>query len=536
MYKLLVVDDEAWVRERIITTIDWKEMNVEIVGEASDGEEALESAIRLAPQIVITDIRMPGIDGLEFIKRLKEAKLKTKAIIISGYNDFDYARKALKLGAFDYILKPVEDDNLISVVKNCIAEIDSEEKKEVWFKDASKQIEKSQPLMKEKFLISLINRNYISESDVRKELLYFNIHNKGLLHICFLVNIEVSPRITDNKWDDHLYYFVICNIVNDFAGKIGKCESFLLYTGEVVCIISSVSDEEVVNRQVMSISNGIRKITKKILGSEITIGIGRTCKDLFDISDSFMEAKQALQYKAYFGRDRIYNIKSIDTEYRSCNYKSYDLEILLNNIKMNKREEALSSLEEIIKISHKTDKELSPMDLKLIYVDVFNSVFKIILELNAASDDFTEFSYTFLERLNKLGTPEEAQICLSELVIKCIDRINKSGTNKKRKIVEKALEYINYQYKEPISLNDIADKLYLNASYFCKIFREETGESFTKFLMKLRVDKAIELMNDPTLKIYEIANLVGYEDVQYFTRIFKTISGVSPVQYREKIK
>jgi two-component system response regulator YesN len=255
---MLVADDELWIRERIINSINWAEIGVTITGQASDGEEALALFNKLKPDIIITDIRMPVISGLEFISALKESGINSKVIIISGYSEFEYAQKALKLGVFDYVLKPVENGELMEVVKKCIQRIEAD-----------------------------------------------------------------------------------------------------AYTNKI-----------------------------------------------------FEEAK---------------------------------------------------------------------------------------------------LRQTITEHLENLSD------------------------NRKRNIIEKAISFITANYHRPIGLSDVAGHVMLNAAYFSKLFKDSTGETFVNYLTQYRINMATELMRDPSLKVYEIASRVGYENTQYFTKVFKSVKGISPNVYKEKL-
>ncbi len=537
MVKMLIADDEAWIRERLRDTIDWNGMGVQVVGEACDGEEALAMCKSLCPDIIITDIRMPCIDGLEFIQRLRDSHDPVKVVIISGYSDFDYAQKAIKLGAYDYILKPVEDDDLLSVVKRCLEEIKEEESKNILIKRANEQMKESMPLLEEKFFLNLVNGFFRSEEDIHKELDFFGKRYRGLISACFIVQLdEVEVIQMSKEWNIHLLQFVARNIAEGFIQKLGNGESFFSQNGEVICLLFSKNEEKVLTRQIMSISNGIRKMFKSVTGHSTTIGIGRPCGSVMEIPDSYREAKEALQYKAYLGKDRIYDIGSIQIQHKPNYYKLYDMEILLNHVKMGNERNAVSVLNEMIQGIFKDKKDVSPIDLKFIFIDILNSVFKAVLETNSTIDDFSGFSLKFFEQLNKLQTIEEIHPWLTDTIVRIIDLLEKNKNSKRRKIIDKAVEYIDNHYKEPLTLNIVADRLFLNSSYFCKIFKDETGESFTKYLINLRIQKAKELMADPTVKIYEVAEMVGYDDVQYFSKIFKGIQGITPMQYREKIK
>ena len=262
MYSMFVADDELWIRERIISSIDWKKIGVAVTGEASDGEEALALCRKLKPDIIITDIRMPGINGLDLINTINEEKINSRLIIISGYSDFKYAQQAIKLGVVDYILKPVENDELVRIVKKCIRLIEAE----------------------------TYTNSLIEQAESRK------------------------------------------------------------------------------------------KTTEKLA-----------------------------------------------------------------------------------------------------------------------------------------------------------DYISGSGSMHKRNTIEKAIDFINGNYNRPITLDDVSEEVMLNPSYFSKLFRESVGTSFSRYITRLRIDKAKELMNDPTRRIKEIAGMVGYEDVRYFIKVFKSLTGLSPNVYKERL-
>jgi two-component system, response regulator YesN len=537
MYRLLIVDDEDWIRERLRDTIDWSGLGIEVCGEARDGEEALDITARLLPDIVITDIRMPGIDGLEYIRRLREGNNRTKVIIISGYSDFEYARMAIKLGAFDYLLKPVEDEEIIGIISKCLEEISSEKKKDVIVETARKQMLENLPLLKKEFLLKLADGAFDNDDAIFREMDYLKLSWHGCNKICFIIELDenVSKKTCEN-WDRHLLKFVVSNIARDFVMKLGGGEIFHTESDRVVCLAFSNVDEKVLTRQVLSVSNGIRKVVRKVTGFSSTIGVGRVCSTLSGITMSFREAVEALQYKSYLGSDRIYDIRGIEMQRKVDFYKAADLEILLNNIKMGDVRNSLDVLDNMFAGLHDGREELCPLDLKLLYMDIMNPVLKLVSDANTAVEDFSNLSIKFMEQLSRLQTVNDFHTWLSDMVIRIIDLLGKHRNSKKRKVIEAAVEYVNRHYTEPITLNNIADRFFLNASYFCKIFKEEVGESFTKYFINLRIQKAKELLKDPTRKIYEIAGMVGYEDVQYFTRIFKATTGVSPVQYREKIK
>jgi len=275
---------------------------------------------------------------------------------------------------------------------------------------------------------------------------------------------------------------------------------------------------------------------KKVTEYSVTIGIGGFYNLLSSLHISYKEAKQALGQKAYIGINKIYNYKAIDLKPRPNFYKLMDIDILINHIRMGNKESAQIALNNILQDAMKNVEIIYPIDLKLIYIDLMNSIFKSILDANTIENNFSDISMNFFEYLNKIDSLDSLYNYLSTSTVSIMDSIKNNKNIRRRKIVEKAIDYIIEHYREPLTLNNVADKLYLNPSYFCKIFKDETGEPFTKYLINFRLQKAMKLMEDPTKKIYEIAELVGYENIQYFNKIFKSMQGVSPLQYREKVK
>ena len=536
MYKLLIADDEAWIRERLSQAIDWAGIGAEVAGEACDGEEALEKCLTLQPEIILTDIRMPCINGLELIEKLKEQDFAGKIIIISGYDDFQYAQQAVKLGAHDYILKPVDDEELLHTVKTAIEKIEQEKKREETLSSLQQQLEEQLPRLRERFVRSLLSGYFSSRERAERELDYFHIANENLSHICFVIQIEAPAVQADNPETSHLIQFAICNITRDFIERLGTGYVLISQQDQIVGVVSSPKSREGLFRQALSISYGIRNMVKRVLDQTITIGVGNPCGDLLDISLSFKQARQALINRNYFGNGGIYTSETTRDTDKPVACRNYDMDILCGFIKAGQEEEAQKALGAMLDKVVAENVQIRPVDIRSLYINVIFSAMKAASEYKEIEERFSTMDVGFFRELDRLNTMEELRHALSGAVKEITGCIEAARCGNKRRIVEMALAFIEAHYSEPISLSDVAEAVYLNPSYFCKIFKNETGESFTKSLMKFRINKAIELLHDPRLKIYEIAEMVGYSDVQYFTKIFKSVAGVVPTYYRDKVK
>lgn len=530
MYKLLIADDEAWIRERIVNTIDWSKVGAKVIGEACDGKEALEKVESLIPDIIITDIRMPCISGLEFIQELKQRGLNTEIIIISGYSDFDYAQKAVKFGVRDYLLKPVDDEELLRVVGKSIENLRKMKQVNTVLKDLEKKLAKNKPVLKERFYFELIN-GYINESTVESNLEYFEIQNNEKNYICFLVQLDQD---VDAGKDAYLIQMGIKNVMQEFSSLLGDSQVISLQYGETVSVISSDMQKSELEKQVEIMAHRVKNVVFKLFQKSVTIGIGSALKDIMKISASFFESRHALMYKSYLGNNSIYTIQNNNQVLRDTSKHRYSIDQITNAVNNVKCSEAFRLLDKLIKDVEAN--AIRPIDLKVMYVDIVFSIIKSSFEYNNINQGIPMFDIEFFNQINEIYNIDDFTCFLKEKIKLLIDYLDKSRHGSKRKVVQMALEFIKENYNKQITLTHIAEFVLLNPSYFCKIFKSEMGISFTKYLMNYRMEKAVELMEDPTLKIYEIAEQVGYNDVQYFTKIFKSVKGVAPTQYRDKVR
>lgn len=397
MYKLIIADDEARIRKGLRNSINWSELNIEIAGEAEDGEIALKLAKEKIPNIMLVDICMPFVNGLELIKQIKDITENCIIIIITGFDEFEYIHEALKLKVFDYILKPVNKDNLKDTVLKAVNELNKMEEKKNYLEWANKQVDDNFNALKASFFNKWLNENLEYEHIV-KELSFFNINlgkNIGMIAIRIIerLNLEVYA----SGWDKELLNFAIINIACELLVKNESIVSFI--------------DED----------NNI---------------------------------------------------------------------IIINNIE---------NIEEWLKISSAIGEKVH----SYIHYTVAIEQKKILNGILGVKNAYKDIIYD----------------------------INKKGNYKP--VVLLAIKYIDTNYSlNHLSLDSVAEKLNLSPSYLSKLLKQEAGLSFIDYLTSVRIKRAIDIMSDPTVKIYQIAELVGYNNQHYFCKAFKKIMGFSPTEYR----
>lgn len=397
MYKLIIADDEARIRRGLRNSMNWNELNIEIIGEAEDGEIALNLAKEKMPNIMLVDICMPFVNGLDLIKQLKDIIENCIIIIITGFDEFEYIHEALKLKVFDYILKPVNRDNLKETILKAVNELNKIEEKKNYLQWASRHLDDNLSALKASFLSKWLNGN-LQHEDVVKELSFFNINlGKNIGMIAIKVIERLNLDVYSNGWDKELTNFAIINIAGDL---LGNPESIISFVDEdnIIIIISNIKNIEVWFKK----------------GSEIA-----------DKVNSYIHHNVSIEQKK-----------------------------ILNDI----------------------------LGVESAYKDIIHDI------------------------------------------------------NKKRNykpVVQLALKYIDRNYfLNHLNLDSVSENLNLSSSYLSKLLKQETGLSFIDYLTSVRIKRAIDIMSDPTVKIYQIAELVGYNNQHYFCKAFKKITGFSPKEYR----
>ena len=397
MWKLVVADDEPKIRRGIENMLDWHGLNIEIVGEAEDGEIALEVIKEKEPHIILLDINMPFLNGLSLLQKLKDINNKSIVIIISGYDDFSYAQRALQFDVFDYILKPVNKKSMEEIITKAIYKLNEIEKENNYLEWMNKQLNENMYVLKKTFFSEWLN-NKLRDEEVLEEMKFFNINFGNNIGIIVVKLVDKSNiEIINKKWNTELLKFAIANLLND---KFQESDTKFIFDDDKKNII-------LVNK----IDDMFEWIT---LGNELKVEISK---------------------------------------YLKCN-------VIIEQANISNG---------ILKIK--------------------DAYLKIISRVN---------------EINKYSP-------MTLLIIKYIEE--------------------NY-YLNDININDISEKLEVTSSYLSKLLKKETGVSFIDYLTNMRMKKAMYIMEDPTIKIYDVAELVGYSNQHYFCRAFKRVVGFSPTEYK----
>lgn len=535
MYTLIVVDDEKWVRHGLSTTIDWEAGGIKLLGEAEDGEAACRMIDMNAPDIIITDIRMPGMDGLALLEYIRERRLHCKVIMISGYSDFSYAQKALRFGAHDYVLKPIEETNLLQIVGRCIDDLEKERRKESEFKKMSGYIRESLPLARQRYLeMSLTGQSVTAQSQLHMKWKALNIGLDSERVGVFAVRLHSwGPRRSEE--DRSLIVYSIGNMAEEIGLGWVSCPLDPNQDADLAVLYSSpllAGDMEMDRRNYKFKLEKLIHAVHHYLGIQISIGISRE-RNWAALTQSFNESLHACAFAFFDGCGTTYDAvelpKMSDKPLLYPGPKnSWDTR-LFHAMKLGDETMLKQLLDELDSHIISSRELYSPLHL---YRGLAALLDRVVCHWEI-SCPLPETDHAFINRKKitfSASNFSHLNDYLLSIFIELIKDYRAAGS--KKRIIELALDYIQDHFTEALKMNEVAEHLFINPSYFSKIFHEEMGETFSKYVSGLRVSVARRLLKQSTLKVYEVAHQVGYSDFRHFVKVFKDTEGITPEKYR----
>ncbi len=534
MFKIVVVDDELWFRLGIKGTIQWSKYDIEIVGEAGDGEEALEVIEREQPDIVFADVRMPVMDGLELASIISKRYPDIKVVIVSGYEEFEYARKALSVGVTHYLTKPVEANLLVEVVYKVIEQIRQERQDKEKRIRIEEQLKESLPLLKEKFLNSLVNEKIKDMSVVNDKLEFLQLNLPLHQFMVFVIDVEYKEGMISTNYEKNrqMIKLMVLNSINETLQE----EDALVFNGYSEFLIGIASynatmDTMFINMRISKLLARLKIQLQKKLNISVTIGVSRVNTGLEKVHIAYKEAAEAIKHKLFAGSDQIFfyqdiNINNLD----QTQYVFSGKEELIDAIRLCDG----NTIKQIFEKNHDALIKLTNLDIDYVqqlYFPVLGDVINILYDIGEVPANV--FKGNPFKKLMQLTTLYEINNLLINISLGTVEAIIGIRNKKSINTIQNVMDYIYNNYNKDISLNSAAQHVGLSPAYLSRLFRKETEKSFIEYLMRVRVEKAKILLKKTDKKTYEIAKEVGYNDIRYFTKMFKTLEGITPVQYRE---
>lgn len=524
MISLLIADDEGFVRNGLIRNLDWQSLGVDLVEQAVDGAAAYEKASELKPDILLTDVRMPRMDGIELATKLREALPNCKVIFMSGYSDKEYLKSALHLKAVSYIEKPINLKEISKVISEAVSMCSEEKEKQVLDLKKDLTLKESLDMLKVNFPIEII-QTHTDNALMEK---WLNISNIQVTPSTRFAALILNLGVRD--WD---------SLSPKGIGKTSLQEQIhsLFLTGGITTF-SSFKDA---NTMILIVIDHIKHLNDNILSDlsaqiisglkdkcPVFIGIGTIVETLQKISVSYQSAVIASQQLFFTGYGR-YSRPEINPSL------TFELkESIINDFKellvSRNNDKALEYLKELTRSIRPNTNTLIP-NIKSLY-------FKILLVLlNHAARQKIVFSASssesvLWETLSEFTTLDEVESFVLNFVMAYFSEITMlEGISR---CISDIYEIIENNYSKPdLTIKFISEKLYISHSHLCVLFKKETGKTLNQYITEFRIEKARELLEDSTVKLYYVAARVGYSDQNYFTKIFKKHTNMTPSEYRE---
>lgn len=533
MYELLIVDDKRTVTDGIANHVNWDKYGL-TVSCAYNGKEAYDIIRKSKVDIVVTDIRMPLMDGLELTKLTKEYNNKIKVIILSGYDDFQYAQKAIKIGADEYLLKPTRIDTIKESVLNFKNQIVMEEEKNEDVILMRQRLRQSIPLLKDKFFRNIINGKELNNDNKLEQHFNFidmNLELKNFVVMIIEVDDYENLRVNNKSEILELYRFSICNISQEILATGFNNEVFRHLENEVVVLLNFDGNQsKMINHyQVYKIANEIKESINKFFEFTVTISIGEFYKNIDGIYYSYRDAKNALAHKIYLGKDRVIPIQDLQLNNQDFSYPINIEEKTLVAVRSGEPDKIREHLDDMFN-KIKNQNHVPPYLLKSNFTRFIIEIYKLNNN-NSMHNKLVDNLFNF----NKLKTLDEIRQWFETKLIDVAVLIQREKRSQIEIAMEKAKEYIDRHYDERITLNVISEYICMSPTYFSAMFKEITNINFSEYLKVVRIDKAKELLRLNKYRIYEICNLVGYNDTKYFTDIFKKHTGMTPTVYVKQL-
>lgn len=534
MFSILIVDDSISDREGIKGLIDWEALGIDVIGVAVDGLDGYNLAIKLKPDMILTDVAMPVMDGIKMTQKIKAVLQQTKFIFMSCFDDFEFLKGAINLDVYGYILKPIDLSELteaIEKVKDLIQyEIDREQN-EVKLR---KQIQESKPILQERFIKDLLSGKLLDDNDIRERMDYLDMNFTYRYYSVIFLEIDdynmLYPDVSTEKRHFLIYNIQKCieeTVLKEMEGYITDQQ----YNSIAIILFLNMEDNEEALSSIINSVNKCKELIHNQSGLNITIGISEFSNNLKVLPKVFETAEFAVKYKFYSGGNRIILASDVKMPEYDFQYDILDIKRKICLIIESGEEEDI-----FLFINHYYNSDLcySAVYIKSLTFSIINVLQTILMERNESYGSVFGDELMIWNRLLRFETIVDIKQWLTGVIETVRQFFNKAENGRYRKIVEDIKNIIDERYAEIESVSQIVSQLYISASHANFIFKQQTGQTIFDYMMMKRMEYAKKMLLDPYIRVYEIAQKTGYKTNSYFTSVFKEYTGLTPKQFREK--
>ena len=543
MLKIFLAEDEVVVRETIKRMIPWEELGFELVGEAADGEMALPLLLRQQPDLLITDIKMPFMDGLTLARLAKKEIPGLKVVILSGYDDFNYAKQAIGIGVEDYLLKPITKNTLIERLSEIRSRYEHEKTQKEYYEKFQREMQAYEKNSSRDFFEALVGGSMdMMEVYKRAEKLGLDIVAEAYNVLIFTMNCDEDfsgQRDEYSSWEAESLEL----LENFFAGH----SSAMLFRSNIFSYgVLLKGQRETIEENTRACVDEIRKILSRQDGRrEWFLAVGQSVERLSQIQKSYHTASRAFSQRYLYDENILYYDEMETMEHPGGQAETED-NAYLQKVDVNALNPAI--LQKFLSNGLQEETEnfvkdyfyaigQEPMESLVFrnYV-ILNVRFSVISFIKGLGCDTNEMESADTEEvLAESGKNMESAIAYAKKMIsQAIEIRDQNSGNKNRSILKTAVDFIDSHYMdEEISLNTVANVANVSSNHFSALFSQNMGQTFIEYLTSLRMNKAKELLRCTGMRSSEIAGEIGYKDAHYFSYLFKKTQGMTPSDYRK---
>jgi len=530
MLRVIIADDEITTRESLKEYVGWDTFGIDEVLTAKDGLDALELAEKGKPDILVTDVRMPKMDGIALATRIREQYPDCRIIFISGYSDKEYLKSAIHLKAVSYIEKPIDLAEVEAVVGQAVESYREEENRKKDAERLQSSLKQTRPLIRQKIALDLIKGN----TDLEKLSVKYDDPTLELSgtspFICCCIRLNWKPDMDEKAKSDHRYKILelfgdngVFNQSSVIAGITPEDTVVLILSGQSAKSPDSSGLPDTVLKRVNAVAGG---------AYSISLGIGAEVNSISGLVQTYNQAATSLNMQFYYGSNRIYYYSAVSNKkFTADSYLFTDFQKSLKKDDMKGALELVKRLTQSIR----TVGDPNIDHIKNIYFNLLLFIFEAAHDRNLIEPvDENDKTYIWQE-IDNISSLSECSDYIYASISTVFSKLDNSDSVK-RKVYE-ITKYIKENYpNKDLSIQMIADNVHFSQTYLCSFFKKSTGNTLNEYITDVRIEKAKKLLQDNSIKLYEVALRIGFTDSNYFSTLFKKVVGCSPSEYREKYR
>ena len=527
MYKLMIVEDEALARDAILKMIDFFKYGFEVVAVCEDGQEAAEAYFDKNPDLVITDICMPRMSGLQLAGLIHESGRGTPVIIITGFDDFNYARQAIKIQVANYILKPVTPSEFREVLTQARKKLDERQIQALAVQKAERQLHRTSPLVRDQILSRLVQGTFdpAELGEIGQEIgLDFSA---GFYQVALVLPQHLQTDARRLGVNSQLLQYMVLNVTQELASGVQQITAFQLPDGRA-CLIGTMTDAMSLDLSLRSLAQRIWVTIRQVLETEISVGAGHLVQAPAQIHSSFLSAQLALDQLYRMPDQAILFAGDLKSPSTPVDLSAFEEQVILT-VRLQEQKELEPAIAGLLKAIQSA--ALSQAEIRFEWNRLANRLLGLF-PADGAINQLPDTSWPPTDAQDALAAFNRR---LQTLCLQCMACLGGQRNRENQRLGLLAQTYIKEHYADSqLSLMAVSNHANVSLSYFSQIFKEETGKTFVEYLTEVRMDKAKELLRSTDRMLYEIAEQVGYENPAYFTVAFKKQVGLSPRDYRKQ--